>query len=246
MQPWRVLDPSGALYRRRRMAERRAAGVSLSRPPPEVSLCQHSMAGWRGGPNIALDVWVTQEQEGLKGEHLLRKLLLLHNPDTQSSVWATPAISMTQSVPPVPSASEALNHSFFEFTVFLSVPPRHCFQDSFNIMQITHITNPATENGISMNKSGRMFPSTASEYDLARNNHSESPIIFTRTLPPGEPAAIAEAMTPQNKSCCNTVITVAKDRQCELQHEDGQTMHILKYCISQPPQKRVVATRLLE
>ncbi len=33
---------------------------------------------------------MTQEQEGLKGERLLRNLLLLHNPDAQSSVWATP------------------------------------------------------------------------------------------------------------------------------------------------------------
>ncbi len=43
-----------------------------------------------GGPDIALDVWVTQEQEGLKGERHLRSLLLFHNPDAQSSVWATP------------------------------------------------------------------------------------------------------------------------------------------------------------
>ena len=44
----------------------------------------------RGGPDIALDVWVTQEQEGWNGERLPRHLLLFHNPDTQSSVWATP------------------------------------------------------------------------------------------------------------------------------------------------------------
>ncbi len=47
-------------------------------------------ASARGGPDIALDVWVTQEQEGLKGERVPRHLLLLCNPDTQSSVWATP------------------------------------------------------------------------------------------------------------------------------------------------------------
>ena len=44
----------------------------------------------RGGPDIALDVWVTQEQEGLNGERILSNLLLLHNPDAQSSDWATP------------------------------------------------------------------------------------------------------------------------------------------------------------
>ena len=49
-----------------------------------------SLAISRGGPDIALDVWVTQEQEGLKVERLLRNLLLLCNPDAQSSVWATP------------------------------------------------------------------------------------------------------------------------------------------------------------
>ena len=43
----------------------------------------------RGGPDIALDVWVTQEQEGLKGEPVPQILLGLCNPDTQSSVWAT-------------------------------------------------------------------------------------------------------------------------------------------------------------
>ncbi len=43
---------------------------------------------WRGGLNIALDVWVTQEQEGLKSERVPHNLLLLHNPDAQSSVWA--------------------------------------------------------------------------------------------------------------------------------------------------------------
>jgi hypothetical protein len=26
------------------------------------------MAGWRGGPDIALDVWGTREQEGLNGD----------------------------------------------------------------------------------------------------------------------------------------------------------------------------------
>ena len=48
--------------------------------------------GWhwrRGGPDIALDVWVTQEQEGFAGERVLCHLLLLCNPDIQSSVWDT-------------------------------------------------------------------------------------------------------------------------------------------------------------
>ncbi len=44
----------------------------------------------RGGPDIALDVWVTKEQEGWQEERLFCNLLLLHNPDAQSSVWATP------------------------------------------------------------------------------------------------------------------------------------------------------------
>ena len=44
----------------------------------------------RGGPDAVLSVWVTQEQEGLKGERVHRNLLLFHNPDAQSSVWATP------------------------------------------------------------------------------------------------------------------------------------------------------------
>ena len=39
---------------------------------------------------MVLDVWVTQEQAGLKGGSLLRNILLLCKPDTQSSVWATP------------------------------------------------------------------------------------------------------------------------------------------------------------
>ena len=45
---------------------------------------------WQGGPDAALSVWVTQEQEGLNSERLLRNLLLLCNPDIQSDVWATP------------------------------------------------------------------------------------------------------------------------------------------------------------
>ena len=45
------------------------------------------MAEW---PKLALGVWMTQEQEALKVERVLRNLLLLHNPDAQSSVWATP------------------------------------------------------------------------------------------------------------------------------------------------------------
>ena len=81
MQPWRVLDPSGALYRRWGIAERRAAGVSLSRSPPEDSL---------GGSVIAWDVWLTKEKEGLKGVHVLSNLLLLHDPEAQSSIRASP------------------------------------------------------------------------------------------------------------------------------------------------------------
>ncbi len=49
----------------------------------------------QGGSDITWDVWVTQEQEGLKAEDVLRNLLLLHNPDAQSSVWATPPIRPT-------------------------------------------------------------------------------------------------------------------------------------------------------
>ena len=45
--------------------------------------------GWRGVPDIALDVWVTQDREGLKGERHLHSLLLFHNPDAQSSVLPT-------------------------------------------------------------------------------------------------------------------------------------------------------------
>jgi hypothetical protein len=37
-----------------------------------------------------LAFWATQAQEGLKGERLLRNLLLLCNPDAALSVWATP------------------------------------------------------------------------------------------------------------------------------------------------------------
>ena len=43
-----------------------------------------------GGPDIALDVWVTQAQEGLNGEGVLSNLLLFHNPDAPSSVWTSP------------------------------------------------------------------------------------------------------------------------------------------------------------
>ncbi len=44
---------------------------------------RHSgMYRWgRDGLGIASDVWVTQEQEGLKGEHDLHGLLLFHNPE---------------------------------------------------------------------------------------------------------------------------------------------------------------------
>ena len=52
--------------------------------------CRSRGFGSRGGPDIALDVWVSKEQEVLKDERLTRSLLLLHNPDAQSSVWATP------------------------------------------------------------------------------------------------------------------------------------------------------------
>ena len=44
----------------------------------------------RGGPDIALDVCVKQEQEGLKEERPPYSLLLLHNTDAQSSVCVTP------------------------------------------------------------------------------------------------------------------------------------------------------------
>ena len=43
----------------------------------------------RGGPDIALDVWVTKEQEGLNGERLHRNFLLFNDLDAQSGVWAT-------------------------------------------------------------------------------------------------------------------------------------------------------------
>ena len=60
----------------------------------------------RGGPDAVLSVWVTQEQEGLKGERVHRNLLLFHNPDAQSSVWATLPFMMgghSLSSPPPPS-----------------------------------------------------------------------------------------------------------------------------------------------
>lgn len=41
--------------------------------------------------NIALDVWVTDEQEGLISERVLPNLLVIGNPDAQSSIRATPA-----------------------------------------------------------------------------------------------------------------------------------------------------------
>ena len=76
-----------AVIRSRTSGVLRASGVNF-RPLP------------RGGPDFALDVWVTKEQEGLKGERVPRNLLLLCNPDAQSSVWATPRISLE-----IPSAS---------------------------------------------------------------------------------------------------------------------------------------------
>ena len=39
----------------------------------------------RGEPDIAVDIRVTTEQEGLNGGPVLRNLLLLCNPDAQSS-----------------------------------------------------------------------------------------------------------------------------------------------------------------
>ncbi len=39
---------------------------------------------------------MTEEQEGLKGGRILCSLLLLHNPDAQSSVWATPPNANTE------------------------------------------------------------------------------------------------------------------------------------------------------
>ena len=67
-----------AVIRSRTSEVLRASGVNF-RPLP------------RGGPDFALDVWVTKEQEGLKGERVPRNLLLLCNPDAQSSVCATPS-----------------------------------------------------------------------------------------------------------------------------------------------------------
>ncbi len=37
---------------------------------------------------------MTQEQEGLRGERARVNLLLFHNPDAQSSVWATPPMTL--------------------------------------------------------------------------------------------------------------------------------------------------------
>ena len=60
--------------------------------PPQITPMQaaRTLRVWRGDPDIALDVWVTKEQEGFAGERVLCHLLWLCNPDTQSSVWATP------------------------------------------------------------------------------------------------------------------------------------------------------------
>ena len=45
-------------------------------------------SGWQGGSDIAWDVWVTQEQEGLPIEPTLNHLVWLCNPDAPSSVRA--------------------------------------------------------------------------------------------------------------------------------------------------------------
>ncbi len=68
--------------------------------------CRSRGFGSRGGPDIALDVWVTKEQEVLKDERLTRSLLLLHNSDAQSSVWATPPIRATGELPQVQGSQE--------------------------------------------------------------------------------------------------------------------------------------------
>jgi hypothetical protein len=46
--------------------------------------------------DIALDVWVTDEQEGLISERVLPNLLMLCNPDAQRSVRATPPNTCAQ------------------------------------------------------------------------------------------------------------------------------------------------------
>ena len=89
-----VACPDGFEEGRWRAARRPRPSQSLRpcHPPVISSSDMHEM--WRGGPDIALDVWVTKEQEGLKGERVLCNLLLLHNPDAQSSVWATPPYAL--------------------------------------------------------------------------------------------------------------------------------------------------------
>ena len=59
-----------------------------------------------------LGVWVTQTPEGWKGERVLRNLLLFHNPDAQSSVWATPpANDSSSSITGLESRSESRANS---------------------------------------------------------------------------------------------------------------------------------------
>ena len=48
------------------------------------------LAGWWSGPDIALNVGVTQEAVGWNGQRIHCNFLLFHNPDTRSSVWVTP------------------------------------------------------------------------------------------------------------------------------------------------------------
>ena len=69
------------------LALSRSLGVDQDRgnfdPKQLISRYEGEKAFRRGGPDAALSVWVTQEQEGLKGERTLRNLLLPGNPDTQ-------------------------------------------------------------------------------------------------------------------------------------------------------------------
>ena len=53
-------------------------------------MVHEQFAGWRGGPDTALSVWVVEQQEVAERTLAFQSLVFLRHPDVQSDVGATP------------------------------------------------------------------------------------------------------------------------------------------------------------